>query len=122
MTKQEMFNRVWEYFIGDSSTFKSLDGGNSYAPNGMGVYSCAVGLLMPQDLYKPEMDEYAFQLVTKMFPKVAIHFGEDNIWFLAKLQELHDTSDSREEFAHELIDLAKAYELSVPTPEDAEAN
>lgn len=117
-----MFSRVWEYFIGDSSTFKTFDGENSYAPNGMGVYSCAVGLLMPQELYKPEMDEYAFQLVTKLFPKVVDYFGEDNIWFLVKLQELHDTSDSREEFGQELIELAKAYQLEVPTPEDAKAN
>ena len=86
MTKQAAFNRVWHWFVtaGHGPSLSS-DGDPRYrGPNGR---RCAIGLLLPQRLYDPEMEGNSFSTVCEEFAPAMTEAG---------LMGFHDGSFGRD--------------------------
>lgn len=61
------------------------------APDGC---KCAIGALIPDDLYQPEMDEGATSIdsVLDRFPTIQTLFVDVNPFLLSDLQDIHDAN------------------------------
>lgn len=110
MTKQEIFNKVWEHYAVNKYPLGRTPNESLYKFMSTG---CPVGILLPNELYKEEMEGTSFLFVCKQFPDVADYFGQDNLWFLLKLQEVHDICNTLEEFINELEQIATCYNLTI---------
>ena len=119
MTNQEVFDKVWKYFIKDKNKQSY-----SRAPDMPNVYriwykspetgaKCALGVLIPDDKYKPEMENMPL-------PQVLYLSGFDlktlDDAFFKTLQVAHDTTviydDFHERFKKALIHLAQSFSLT----------
>lgn len=68
------------------------------APNGL---ACFVGCLIPDELYKPEMDHdigggSSIGQIFKHSPAIAEYLGRDNLWLLIQLQGIHDGTPTKQ--------------------------
>ena len=89
MTKSEIFNNVWQYFIVQKHPRATVDGNCQYRGS---VSNCAVGCQLPDKLYAPVMDEENIPVtgLYNKFPAVKKYFGESNESLLFDLQDAHD--------------------------------
>lgn len=93
MDKQEVFNTVAKHlFAQGKRSMKSDSVGLEYcvyrAPDGC---MCAVGAILPDELYNPTMDEgYGLSRLMESFHEVRDFFGFENKSFLTALQVAHD--------------------------------
>lgn len=114
MKNQEVFNRVWNHFVVVNKTLAKTKSGDTHYKN---TVDCPVGILMSELIYDVEMEGLSFLMVCKEFPKVLEYFKGVDVWFLCKIQEVHDTSNTIEEFEAELREVAKDYKLQIPRVE-----
>jgi hypothetical protein len=116
--QQTMFNRVWKHTILENqpqSINKRKDSGVGCAYRGYKGAKCYVGVLIPDRLYKKEMEGEGIKhlILIREFPSINKHLGNENSGFLSDLQIIHDCHFlDREE---KLRDLAKKYNLKIPT-------
>ena len=99
MDYQHIFNRVTEHLLTQRVQATNCDNETcSYrSPNGN---RCAIGALIPDHLYDPDMEDNSVDAVTRLYPAVARWLGvpedEDSrergkpIRFLSQLQSIHD--------------------------------
>ena len=107
MTKQEIFNKVWEHAkllrgtIGQCSKVRDNSSENDmvcqYRMEKDGVrYSCFVGCLIPDEIYSHRMEDKAIDEIMESslppFRKIKEFLGTDNKFFIEKLQGIHDDS------------------------------
>lgn len=89
MTKQSAFNKVWRWFIRDGHGMSwdvNNDGQCMFrGPRGA---KCAVGVLIPNRLYKKEMEEPNLRGIMVRVPSLK-PLGMD---FLSELQSCHDAA------------------------------
>ena len=93
MTNQEGFNKAWKHFVIDKGERSILDGhGCRYRLDLTPECSvrCGVGVLIPDDEYKPKFDKSA-TVVGKIYMEVPALAGM-GVGFLINLQEAHDSS------------------------------
>ena len=123
MTPQEIFNTVINHFYTQRKKSYSFDNNVClyHGPNGL---KCAIGCLIPDEIYIKEMDEdsWIIQKFSHRF-KILSYFTEgNNTDLLDKLQNIHDeasTSDDRVTFllkdlSKELNKVAKEFNLVLP--------
>jgi len=70
------------------------------APNGC---KCAVGFIIPDDIYHPEMENYHPSSLKKRYPELEAYWRDVDDDLLSELQDIHDfyTPDRwREKFEH----------------------
>ena len=112
MTHQEIFDFVWTklYEQGEQSTddfrckYRTLDG-----------LKCAVGHLIPDDLYEEAMEGHSVITINKNYSLPSEVFNPNNICLLQDLQFAHDfagTTDFRENLAFHMRDIALRMGLS----------
>lgn len=125
---QEAFDRVVEHLL--TAKKRSVDVNGNYclyrSPDGG---ACAVGALIPDELYHPDMDSRAAQeagggtaiyLIIDKFPGLAALFSNVNLNLLSALQRIHDDTGNwdQEGFnAHgcrELYSVSLEYNLTIP--------
>lgn len=112
MNKQEIFDKVVVHLATQGKRAMHGDDCQYRTPDGL---KCAVGCVLPDDLYNPEMDSPNGSLsgiseVAKRYPEVKAYFGKDNITFLSKLQMIHDYRRKNSLF-ESLKNLAEDYDL-----------
>jgi hypothetical protein len=123
MTKQEIFNKVWEHFITNKSEPSTAKDYPNYGcmfrkdliPDNK--TRCAVGLFIPDDEYTPDMEINVSTTVHKVASDLAIDSA-----FLYNLQFAHDSaaalSRDNDKFFElirsELVDFAINQKLVVP--------
>lgn len=94
MTAQEIFDFVWTKLREQGRGSASEDGGTCFYRSSDGHLKCAIGHLIPDDLYKPEMEGISVRRILDRFPELNIILSEDliywNIDFLYHLQDAHD--------------------------------
>lgn len=98
MNKQDIFNRVWDHFVtkGGSASFRKHGGGTTCAYRGEDGARCAVGVLVPDELYRPEWDGAAVSVSTlardsKSFAEMLEIVGcAEHLGLLGELQRAHD--------------------------------
>jgi hypothetical protein len=101
MTAQELFDKVSEHLLTQGSQCK-LDDRCYYRDNGW--RKCAVGCLIPDNLYTPLME-------TMQLGPILTHIGLDGHYDLCRsLQIIHDKYPPSE-WRDRLLDLANGYGL-----------
>jgi len=120
MKAQTIFNKVWKHFIvnkGKRSIEPSGDGGTCLYRGGEGK-KCAVGVLIPNDLYQEDMEMHGVEDVFKLFPHIKEYLGIENLHFLIELQEEHDNGENWNFKGHieknALVKIAEDYGLEIP--------
>lgn len=111
MNAQEAFNKVWQHTIVENNPKSPNFGGDCYYR--AGDKKCFIGVLIPDSVYDPEMEHKSINYLMHNFPQINSLFKDTDTLFLSRLQSIHDSwFDEREE---KLRNLAKDYELTVPT-------
>ena len=114
MTNQEVFDTVCEHLAKQGR--RARDGSpQNYccyrAPDGA---KCAVGCLIPDDLYEVEMDGSGYSVAPLLdhFPKFRKLFEGVDEYLLMRLQIAHDRSENLSDLHVNLIDTAERLQLS----------
>jgi hypothetical protein len=113
MNRQDVFNKIWDYFIVNKNP-KAGDNNTCYY-RGPGGIKCFVGVLIPDDMYSPDMENKSAGEMLEKFPALMKHLdasGSD-LFFLKILQDIHDyyTPDM---WRKELNDFAITFDLQIP--------
>jgi hypothetical protein len=86
-TMQKLFNRIVRHLLKQNAQ-AMLHGSCMYrAPDGK---RCAVGGVLPNRLYKPNMERKSYDFLVQSFPEVGEHFGVENKDLLSACQRVHD--------------------------------
>ena len=122
MTNQEIFDRVWNHFIVENNSVSALNNDCPQYKDEAGN-KCTIGILIPDELYRPAMEGLSYDSVLCRWPKV-LHtiVGEDNVVdLLSTLQGIHDYAAWQHETSlntisskQELVEVAKNFNLSIP--------
>jgi hypothetical protein len=124
MTKQEIFDKVWQHFVVEKNR-RSAPGPNNTDP-GLTCYyrhpsgdgrRCAVGLLISDEHYVEALEGLSSWRapVIRRLEMSGIENAEDLTVFLRELQKAHDCSDGEFVDEQRLRFLAEAYALKVPS-------
>ena len=105
MTNQEAFDKVYEHLLSQYKVSIGKDGMCMYRQGGL---KCAIGCLIPDELYSPDMESQAASDVARQLPL----FDGLNRGLLDDLQVIHDDA-SVENWKTELYLCARKYNLSV---------
>lgn len=111
-TNQEIFDKVAIHLLTQNQKSMMLDIDSDQIcvyknPEGL---KCAAGILIPDEIYEPEMDKYKFtwdDLINNY--KVLQDVGDPE--FILVLQRIHDMSEV-EHWREHLTELAKDYNLN----------
>lgn len=108
MTPQEVFDKVAKHLLTQNA--ESILG-NGCAYRGTHGRMCAVGCLIPDELYDPKMERKNVMHVASKFPEVKqCGITEENMPLLAKLQQIHDL-DPTSVWRQELAKVAQRFKL-----------
>lgn len=97
MDRQELFNAVAKHLLTQKQKsegkFINPSGEHTYgcAYRGLNGLKCAVGGVIPDEMYKPEMEGRAVNTLFIYFKCVREYLGADNEEMLSELQWLHDS-------------------------------
>ena len=108
MTNQEAYNKVCAHLAKQGR--RSEDKGRCLY-RGPGGLMCAVGCLIPDELYHGDMEGDMMSVLTK-YPDVAKHFDGVSKLLLHDLQGSHDFSSTRDEIVDRLLTVAHEYDLT----------
>lgn len=114
-SKQEIFNRVWQYFVVEKNGRAGDPGMNGCYYRAANGNKCAVGILIPDNVYVPDLEIAVMELLSK-FPHMSKFIGND-VDFLQVLQSCHDDADEyafNEDMEVNLRNLASNFSLSIP--------
>jgi hypothetical protein len=90
MTKQQIAEGIYDWFFVKGNP-RSTKGSWCVYRGDTENHRCAVGCLLPNELYSPEMENLSIDDVCTKFPKVEEHFGSENTPFLGSCQYWHDS-------------------------------
>lgn len=96
MTKQEIYDTVCKGLAeqgGPSIRCNESGMRTACLYRGPGGRKCAAGLLIPDDLYRPDMDTAtytSFRRVVERYPELRELIGVDNLKLVQSLQDAHD--------------------------------
>jgi hypothetical protein len=106
MTTQEAYESIRAYFTRPGAQLaKKENGFCSYRlDTSSGVAKCAVGCLIPDDLYNYKMEDVRVGVLIRQFPELNPIFEGVSIAFLENAQWAHDATETEdvEEFIEEL--------------------
>lgn len=94
-TQQEIFDKVWEYA-------KTMERPSNIVVEGLCMYrgpggnKCFVGILIPDEVYSPDMEGLPARDLIFAFREVmeSIGLSNDHVLFLTDLQEVHDDASA----------------------------
>jgi hypothetical protein len=110
-TEQDVFDAVWAGM--ESQGWKrSTDEDGWCMYRGVDGRRCAVGHLIPDDLYRPSMEVSGVD--DKPVRTVLRAIGVENISFLYELQKAHDGAPSGAPLREEFRCVAKEHGLTIP--------
>lgn len=122
---QKIFNKVWNHFVVNKGQKAQNEDGCAYRDEDGN--KCAIGCLVPDDVYNESMDEgVGFNYLIRTRSKLADFFQReygfvesDHVMkeFIDKLRKAHDYC--YDPFTHnikvELMNIANAYLLTIPS-------
>lgn len=118
MTAQEIFDRVWRHFVTEGNPRSVNDGGGCFYRNNSGG-RCAVGLLIPDAEYSPDLDTHedgtsVLQMLQRPTCPPSIAALREHAELLSELQYAHD-NHHQHELAAALRCVAESNRLTVPS-------
>lgn len=128
MTKQDMFDKVWDHFITKNAPFSAVPLGNgeglviSYKCRyrGDNGAKCAAGLFIDDEHYDPDFENSGVGDVFVQEALMNSGFPIDLIPFLRELQNAHDgafrvtDTENKENLNSRLREIAKTHQLEIP--------
>jgi hypothetical protein len=119
-TRQQAYEAIREYFSAPDAQLSQTTSGGCFYRHPEDGRACAVGCLIPDDVFNPDWDEVG-GTVTEIVETIwadtpdsqARAHGERIIGFLGTVQSLHDNSSSVETFLLRLDEYAAARGLVV---------
>lgn len=119
MTKQEMFDAVWDHFVVKGSPKSMQEYSCRY--RGPGGSCCAVGVLMTDEQYSPGLEDRTAD-DDKVMSALGFDPADEEKWcgmqeFLLAMQSAHDQSrkdNFRSEFKAAMRRVAESHGLTVP--------
>ena len=114
MTKRAVFNKVAKHLL--TQNCKALGENNNCQYQGQNGTKCAIGCLIPDELYDWSMEVGFYEVIDKLEDKGAIKLVKcfkDNFDMLLNLQKVHDFTDVSE-WRTELDKLAKKLKIIRP--------
>lgn len=119
-TDQEIVDRTYKHLIEQGSKCVNIGGACVYrGPEGK---MCAIGALIPDELYQGSMDVYGNTIdeVIRHYPAVEDLFRANSPELLKRIQEIHDEYDPFDKWEQyinfEFNKLALSYRLRSPVP------
>ena len=112
MTHQEIFDFVWTKLYEQGQPSRGNFGCRYRITEGL---KCAVGYLIPDDLYKEDMEGHAVSTISENYSLPREIFNKDNEEFLNDLQGAHDfagTVNFLEHLAFQMRNIAVRRNLS----------
>lgn len=118
LTRQDVFNRVWDHFITQDQPFSKDGTGDTCKYRGQHGAKCAFGIFIPDDKYTKNFEGNTVTSLYDMcqtMDDVSIfeQFDFDDLSFLNELQSCHDTSENKDAMVRRLRDVAVKYGLTV---------
>ena len=110
MTNQEVYDKVKAHLLTQNAKSISKDGDCKYRMI-RSTKRCAIGCLIPDNLYEKEMEGNAVHNLLHDFPKVKEFFDGVSSNLLDALQSVHD-SELVKNWPRELEAVAKNYNLT----------
>jgi hypothetical protein len=119
MNNQEAFDAMVQHLRnqGKQSKFEYSTICAYRTPDGL---KCAVGALIPDELYSKEMertDIYNLVIESKGFPKLGELFANVNLELLSEMQDIHDSIPQPYRWERKFRLLAEKYGLKYTPPE-----
>lgn len=120
MTNQEAFDKVWDWFVvrGKPASLRPVTHGYGCVYRGENGTRCAAGVLIPDELYRLDMENMSIREVINQDRRLAEYFAGVSEDLLRSLQQAHDglagESDFAEEIEGSLIEVAAWFSLAVP--------
>ncbi len=119
MTRQEILNKMVAGMDSQGWVKSCLQGNeNLCAYRDSEGRKCAVGHLIPDEVYDADMD-IIFNGIEELNEEYCL-FNNEDIFFLEEYQTAHDNTDSPEEREMEFRELAKTYNLTWPKGDGSE--
>lgn len=87
MTAQEIFDKIVSHLRTQNAVSVRSDGGCAYR-SGDGEKKCAVGCLIPDDVYDPRMEGFMASVVVRDYKELAHLRGHQDL--LESMQMIHD--------------------------------
>lgn len=112
MTNQEAFDGVWNHLITLKSP-KSMVGTHCKYRGNLGA-KCAIGALLPDNLWTPGIEGYKIKRLVDIVPEIKEFFGPVEISLLDQLQLAHDMNNLIEGRIASLTDIATEFNLKIP--------
>jgi hypothetical protein len=120
MNRQEVFNTVYAGLLAQNARsttqLSSSDGGTACRYRGDAGRKCALGLLIPDELYSVEMEGRGAVRLLEQFPEIAKALGAESrqdAIFLVSLQRVHDGFEQAY-WKRVLARTAAEWSLSIP--------
>lgn len=113
MTLQEAFDKIYTGLRGQEWGQSVSIQTASCAYRGAEGRKCAIGFLIPDDKYLPEMDGTYPWNVEQVMNYLKEDFTDDEILFLCRCQHIHDVHPY-EEMKFHLEQLARDHNLTIP--------
>lgn len=122
MTTQEMYWNIREYFSRPGAVLSknTNSAGTRCYYRGPDGSKCAVGCLIPDNLYHSDFEDKTLDRLYVDYPSVARYLGADSKQFLRLAQEMHDYGETKtvQQFLDKLDALALQFNLVPPLPPD----
>lgn len=117
MTNQEIFNKIWQHFVVEKNPRSMRE--NLCVYRGFGGAKCAVGILIPDELYDPRFEKQSWGTLCREstlpeFRKLQEFLGEINEGFLEDMQAIHDSSFLFETYESSMREQAERWALTIP--------
>jgi hypothetical protein len=93
MNKLEVFNKVKQHLLTQNKRSVVYIKGDTCLYRGDNGMSCAIGILIPDEIYNRHMEGNDVYELLQSFPVIALHLdlnGLEDTEFLSELQNIHD--------------------------------
>lgn len=107
---QEVFDTVAKHLLNQGRISESPDGSCGY--RGQDGMKCAIGVLIPDDLFREEMEGVTVEKLIPLYSDIGSLFSRVDTGLLNRLQLVHDTIDPYS-WKQELRFLASRYDLNM---------
>lgn len=121
MTQQEIFDKVIKHLESQNWQLSyepsSSNGQPACMYRGDAGMSCAIGCLIPDDVYDAGMEHQSVRAIVETYEALPAFFRvNDNLELFCELQDLHDFSMfSQGGRDNKIADIAEGYNLQIPS-------
>lgn len=111
MTNQQVYNKVKAHLLTQKTKSYSRSLGICVYKMVRSTKKCAIGCLLPDDVYESSMEGVGVENLLRLYPKVNELFIGVDVSLLDALQTIHD-KESVKKWPHQLEVVAKDYGLT----------